>query len=322
VPANVARSIAALAVVLAGTWGTAQAQRSVTIGWLGSGSPDAVRQQAFEQSVRSQGFAPKLEIRFAQARLERLPELCADLVRLKPDLILVSDAVSTAAIKKATRTIPIVMAGASDPVGLGLVQSLARPGGNITGLSSPFGGEFAGKWVELLRELRPEARRVALLWNPEIPAARQRHEQIRQAAKKSGVELVHLDVRHADDFPKAFEGYVRSNAAGLVVDNAPFITAHAAQVLAFARKERVATVWGQGPPVRSGGGLLSYGTDYVHIYRQAGIYAAKIMNGASPAELPVEQPTKYELVVNLRTAKSLGISVPPAVLVRADHVVQ
>lgn len=300
---------------------SAQQQRSVTIGWLGSGSVDKVRQDAFERSLRDHGLAPRLEIRFAQARLDQLPALAAELVRLKPDLILAADAVSTTAAKKASDVIPIVMAGASDPVGLGLVRSLARPGGNITGLSSPFGGEFAGKWVELVREVLPKADRVAVLWNPEIPAARQRHEQVRQAAGNLRVELVSLEVRQTADFDKAFELYRRSDADGLIVDNAPFMTANAAKVLAFAAKNRVATVWGHAPMV-SAGGLISYGTDYRDIYRKAGLYAVKILNGARPADLAVEQPAKYELVVNLMVAKKLGLSLPPAVLIRADQTFQ
>lgn len=299
----------------------AQQKRNVTIGWLGSGSVDKARQEAFELSLREHGVAPRLEIRFAQAKLDRLTELAADLVRLNPEVILSADAVSTTAAKKATTKIPIVMAGASDPVGLGLVQSLAHPGGNITGLSSPFGDEFASKWVELLREVRPGANRVAVLWNPEIPAARRRHEQVRQVAKTLGIQLTSLEVRHTNDFERAFDLYKRSEAAGLIVDNAPFITAHASKILGFATKNRVATVWGHAPIVREGG-LLSYGADYTDIYRKAGLYAVKILNGAKPSDLPVEQPTKYELVINLLTAKSLGLTIPRSVLVRADHTIQ
>jgi putative ABC transport system substrate-binding protein len=299
----------------------AQPARSITIGWLGSGSIDPVRQQAFESSLREHGFLPRIETRFAQGKLERLPDLASELARLRPHLILAADAVSTAAAKKVTQSIAIVMAGASDPVGLGLVQSLARPGGNVTGLSSPFSDEFAGKWVELLRELLPHAKRAAILWNPEIPAAKRRHAQVRQAAENLRVELVSLEVRSAAEFEKAFELYGRSDADGLIVDNAPFITTNASRVLAFAAKERVATVWGHAPLVHAGG-LLSYGADYRDIYRKAGIYAAKIANGARPADLPVEQPVKYELVVNLATAKRLGLSIPQAVLMRSDHTIR
>ena len=299
----------------------AQPSAAVSIGWLGSGAVDPGRQQAFERSLREQGIAAKLETRFAHARLERLPELAAELVRLNPEVILAADAVSTAAAKKATSSIPIVMAGASDPVGLGLVASLARPGGNVTGLASPFGDEFAAKWVELLRAVRPDARRFAVLWNPLIPAAKRRHQQVRQAAQAVGVQLSSLEVRSASEFDAAFAAYARSEAAGLIVDNAPFITANASRVIAFAASNRVPTVWGHAPLVR-GGGLLSYGADYADIYRRAGMYVGKILKGARAAELPVEQPTKYELVINLATAKALGVTVPGELLLRADETIR
>jgi putative ABC transport system substrate-binding protein len=301
--------------------GNAQQLRRVTIGWLGSGSLDTARQEAFEHGLRQHGLEARLETRFAQAKLDRLPDLAAALVRLSPELILVSDAVSTAALKKATSSVPIVMAGASDPVGLGLVQSLAQPGGNVTGLSSPFGDEFARKWVELLRDVRPGAKRVATIWNPEIPAARRRHAQVRHAAAALGLSLTSLEVRQTGDFERAFARYKETEPAGLIVDNAPFITANASTILEFATAARVATVWGHAAPVRAGG-LLSYGADYRDIYRKAAGYAAKIIQGAKPGDLPVEQPTKYELVINLRTAKALGLALPSSVLIRADDTIQ
>jgi len=296
-------------------------QRSVTVGWLGSGSPVSARQEAFERSLSERGFTPRLEIRFAQGKLERLPELAMDLVRLKPDLILVADAVSTAAAKKATSAIPIVMAGASDPVGLGLVESLARPGGNLTGLSSPFGDEFTGKWIELLRTVRPRATRLAILYNPEIPAAGRRHEQMQKAANSLGVQVVSLEVRRPEDFERVFHHYKRTDVAGLIVDNAPFIMAHASKILDFATKGRIVTVWGHASAVHAGG-LVSYGADYSDIYRKAGVYAVKILNGANPANLPVEQPSKFELVINMKTAKTLDLTVPPSLLIRADHIIE
>jgi putative ABC transport system substrate-binding protein len=295
-------------------------QRSAVIGWLGSGTPDPARRAAFEQSLRESGVAGKLEVRFAQANLERLPALAAEIVQVKPDLIVVADAVSTAALKKVTSTIPIVMAGASDPVGLGLIQSLARPGGNITGLTSPFGDEFTGKWVELLHALRPSAKRFAVLWNPEIPAARRRNEQIRAAARNSGVHLDSLEVREARDFERAFALYKSRGAEGLIIDNAPFITAHGAEILAFVRREAVPSVSGHAP-LASGGALISYGADFPDIYRKAALYAVKILDGAKPGDLAVEQPSKYELVINLAAAKSLGIQVPKTLLIRADRVI-
>ena len=296
-------------------------ERSVTVGWLGSGSPVSARQEAFQRSLRDRGFTPRMEIRFAQGKLERLPELVKDLVRLKPDLILVADAVSTAVLRKATSTIPIVMAGASDPVGLGLVESLARPGGNITGLTSPFGDEFAGKWIELARTVRPGATRLAILYNPEIPAARRRHEQMQKAANSLRVQVVSLEVRRPEDFEQMFRHYKRTDAAGLIVDNAPFIMAHATKILDFATKGRVATVWGHAPAVHAGG-LVSYGADYSDIYRKAGDYAVKILNGANPAALPVEQPSKFELVINMKTAKTLQLTIPSSLVLRADQIIE
>jgi putative ABC transport system substrate-binding protein len=297
------------------------AQRVVTIGWLGSGTPGAASQKAFERSLGDHGFQAKLEIRFAQGKPERLPELAMDLIRVKPDLILVADAVSTAAAMRVTATIPIVMAGASDPLNLGLIENLPRPGRNVTGVASPFGDEFAGKWLEFLRALRPGASRWAVLYNPEIPAARRRHEQIQKAGSGFGVEVIPLEVRRAEDFEQAFRHYKDTGANGLIVDVAPFIGARASKILEFAARDGVPTMWGDAGFVKAGG-LISYGTDYGDVYRKAGAYAARILNGAKPGDLPVEQTNRFELVINMKTAKILGLAVPPSLLLRADFVIK
>ena len=305
----------------------AQQAKAVVIGWFGSGSfasySDGAgsRRDVLIEVLRDNGFSVTLEPRFADGRLERLPELAAELVRLKPHLIMVADAVSTSALKKATTTIPILMAGASDVVGLGLVQSLARPGGNITGFSSPYGDEFTTKWVELLKGVLPDARRLAVLWNPEIPAARRRNEQMQRAARATGVELLSLEVRRAEDFEQAFKVYRESGAAGLIVDNAPFMGVHGSKIHDFALRARVPTMWGRARRAEAGG-LLDYGVDNTSLYRKVGLQAVKILNGKKPGDLPVEQPTRYELVVNLKTARAIGVTIPQSTLVRADRVIE
>jgi len=305
----------------------AQQPKAVVIGWLGSGSfasytgaAGSVRDVLIEV-LRDNGFAATLESRFAEGQLERLPELAAELVRLKPQLIVVADAVSTSVLKKATNTIPIIMAGASDVVSLGLVQSLARPGGNVTGFSSPYGDDFTTKWVELLKGVLPDARRLAVLWNPELPAARQRNEQMQRAARATGLELISLEVRRAEDFEQAFKVYRVRGAAGLIVDNAPFMRVHESKIQDFSVRARVPTIWGRASSAERGG-LLAYGVDYRNLYRKVGLYAAKILNGRKPADLPVEQPTRYELVVNLKTARAIGITIPQSTLLRADRVIE
>ena len=302
----------------------AQQAKAVVIGWFGSGSlasyARAYRDFLIE-ALRDNGFAVTLESRFAEGKLERLPELADELVRLKPHLIVVADAVSTSALKKATTTVPIIMAGVSDVVGLGLVQSLARPGGNVTGFSSPYGDEFTTKWVELLKAVLPDARRLAVLWNPELPAARRRNEQMQRAARATGIDLVSLEVRSAEDFEQAFKAYRESGAAGLIVDNAPFMRVHATKIQDFALRSRVPTLWGSASGAE-GGGLMAYGVDYKNLYRKVGLQAVNILNGKKPADLPVEQPTRYELLVNLKAARAIGITIPPSTLVRADRVIE
>jgi ABC-type uncharacterized transport system substrate-binding protein len=319
-----ARLATALALTLLATPLAAQTQpaKAVVIGWLGSGAvTSTAARDALTKVLRDHGFAPELDLRFAEGRLERLPQLAAELVRRKPHLIVTADAVSTSAMKKETSTIPIVMAGASDPVDLNLVQSLARPGGNVTGLSSPFGDAFATKWVELLRDVVPGASRVALLWNPDIPAARRRHAQMQRAAQTMKLKLVSLEVRRAEDFEPAFEILRRRAAAGLIVDIAPFISVNASKILDFAGRARVPTVWGYVPGVR-GGGLLAYGIDFVDMHQRVAAYAVKILQGAKPADLPVEEPTKFTLVINVKTAKTLGLTIPPALLLLADELIE
>ena len=294
--------------------------RTVVIGWLGSGRTSS----SFLPIVavlRDQGFAATVQSRFAEGNLERLPGLASELVSLNPHLIITSDAVSTGAARGATTTIPIVMAGASDPLRLGFIQSFARPGGNVTGLSSPFGDQFATKWVELLRAVVPDADRVALLWNPEIPAARLRQEQIRRVAGAAGLELVSLEVRRTEDFEHAFKQFRQSRAAGIIVDNAPFISARALSIHNFVTAARIPSIWGFRASAEAGG-LISYGIDYSRVYERVGHYAAKILRGAKPADMPVEQPDRYELIVNLKTAKALGLNIPQSVLLRADRVIE
>ena len=292
------------------------------IGILRPGSPPDPLLDAFRQGLRELGYDEgrnvSIEYRWAEGRDERLPDLAADLVRLPVDVI-VAGVGAVEAAKHATSTIPIVMPVSSDPVRAGLVASLARPGGNVTGLTS-LSGELPGKWMELLKETLPRVSRVAVLWDP---AGDPRQVDTSDAAARSlGVRLHVLKVGRVGGFDPAFAEARKNDAGALIVLGSPFFYVHRARLVELAAKHRLPAIYAQREFVVGSGGLMSYGTDYHHQFRRAATYVDKILKGAKPADLPIEQPTKFEFVINLKTAKALGLTIPPAVLARADEVIE
>ncbi len=278
---------------------------------------------AFRQGLRELGYVEgqtiALEVRWAEGRNERIPELVAELVGLKMDVLVVASSQAALAAKKATGTIPIVMVGA-DPVGLGVVASLARPGGNVTGLSI-FNEEIIGKRLELLKELVPGLTRVAVLRNPIVAAHATFWQETEVAARKLGVALQPFEVRGPEDFEAAFGAATRGNAQALIAFDDSLTLAYRPQIVALAASSRLPAMYGfrEFPDE---GGLMSYGPTFVDLFRRAATFVDKILKGAKPADLPVEQPTKFELVINRRTANALGLTVPPALLAQADEVIE
>jgi putative ABC transport system substrate-binding protein len=257
-----------------------------------------------------------IEYRSAEGRLDRLPALAAELVNLKVDVIVASETPAVQAAKRATAEIPIIMAPSGDPVGTGLISSLSRPGGNVTGLSAAT-AELAGKSLELIREILPGARRVAALADPANSFTKSFLAQIHASAKAADLDVQDVMLSATQDFEPIFAGMVGGGVAALIVQP----TLPRAPIIALARKHRLATVSGNRA-FADAGGLMSYAGSLADRYRNAAPYVDKILKGARPADLPVQQPTKFELVINLKTAKALGISVPPAMLTRADEVIE
>jgi len=261
-----------------------------------------------------------IERRYSEGRNERLPDLAADLVRLKVDVIVAAGTPPPYAAKRATTTIPIVMTNASDPVGSGLVASLARPGGNITGLSllSP---ELAGKQLELLKETVPKVSRVAVLWNPANPVHTLILRQAEVAARSLRLQLQILEARGPNEFDSAFSAMTKERAGALLVLADPMFFGHRTRLADLAAKSRLPSVFLLREHADAGG-LMAYGPSTRDNFRRAATYVDKILKGAKPGDLPIEQPTKFELVINLKTAKALGLTIPRFVLGRADEVLQ
>ncbi len=296
------------------------------IGLLSPFSPSdaALWHQAFRQGLRDLGWVEgknvSIEYRYAEGRTDRLPDLAADLVRLKVDIIVVSVTTDALSAKKATGTIPIVMASVGDPVASGLVASLARPGGNITGLSQ-IAPELVGKRLELLKEIVPKLSRVAVLWRPEADSSPLAWKESQLPARALGLQLHSMEVRSSDDFDKAFEDATRARAGALAVTPDPLFVRNLKRIAALAAKSRLPSIFHLREFADSGG-LLTYGVDRSDMFRRAATYVDKILKGAKPGDLPVEQPTKFELVINLKTAKALGLTIPQSVLMRVDEVIQ
>ena len=303
----------------------AKAQR---VGFLWDGSSSDPRVQgllgAFLQGAREFGYVEGqnliVENRYAEGRPERLAALAAELVQLGPDVLVATGTPSPLALKGATSTIPIIAAASGDLVGSGLVASLARPGGNVTGLSgvSP---DIAGKRLQLLKELLPAVSRVAVLSNGGNPYPRLVVRETEVAARVLSVQLQSVEVQGPDDLERAFAAIAEGAAGALVVVEDPLTFVQAKRIVEFVARRRLPTMYGLREFVATGG-LLSYGVHLPDLLRRAGGFAAKVLKGAKPADIPVEQPTKFELVINMKTAKLLGLTIPPSVSARADEVVE
>src|SRR6266508_2545871 len=274
--------------------------------------------EAFRQSLRELGYVEgqniAVEIRSAEGKSDRLPALARELVSIKVDVIVTSTTPAIQAAKQATTTIPIVTISA-DPVGTGLIASLARPGGNITGLSV-VGPEISGKQLELVNETLPKVKRVAFVWDPANAALTLRFKEVEIAARTLGLQIESLELRTPNKLESVLESAITKRAGALIVPP-PIANAYQKQIVDFAAKNRLPAMFEDSDSVEHGG-LMSYGTNLVDLYRRAAIYVDKILKGAKPADLPVEQPTKFELVINLKTAKALGLTIPPTLLLRAD----
>jgi len=304
-----------------------QAGRTFRIGYLGVSSPSLERHlvEAFRQRLRDLGYVEgqsiTIEYRWAEGQDDRLPDLAADLVRLKPDVIVTTGTPGTLAAKQATKAIPVVMTSSGDPVQAGLVVSLARPGGNVTGLTI-FGPELEGKRLEFLREAIPRLSRVAVLWNPANPALVPvlREAQIAAEALRLTLQPV-VEVRRVDDLELAFATIASARPHALVVIIDRFLLAHRRRIVDFAANRRLPAMYGYREYVDAGG-LMSYAPSDINLFRGAAVYVDKILKGANPANLPVQQPAKLELTINLKTAKALGLTIPQSLLRRADEVIR
>ena len=311
------------------------------IGFLGGGTPPAPPNttpqqcpiqgrpkgewQALMEGLREYGYLPGqnllIECRYTEARAERAPALAAELVSLQPDLLVAGYSHNILALKEATRTIPILIVAANDPVGRGFVASLAHPGGNVTGLTDTVGVQVVGKQLQLLKEAVPKVSRVAHLYYPPpvaIPAWGREQEA---AARALGLTLQLYEVRAPEELEGIFTAMTKAQADALLVGASPFLYIHAQRIVDLAAQRRLPAVY-PGRDFVEAGGLMSYWADYPAIWRRVGFYVDKILKGTKPADLPVEQPTTFELLINLKTAKALGITIPQSLLSRADEVIQ
>jgi len=307
----------------------AQRERTIRIGWLSPGSTVTHGSflDAFRQRLRELGYVEgrdlAIESRWAEGKLERLPALAAELVALKVDVIAAGGTLAALAAKQATRTLPIVFANAGDPVGSGLVTSLARPGGNVTGLSM-LAQELVGKRLELLTQAVPGVSRVAILRQPGGLGERTEKDMLKEAevaARALGVRPQFVEARGPADFDRAFSDMTRARAGALTVLPSAMFNTERRRLVDLAAKNRLPAVYPWREFVDAGG-LMAYGSDLADLFRRAATYVDKILRGAKPADLPVEQPTKFELVINLKTAKALGLTIPQSLLGRADEVIQ
>jgi putative ABC transport system substrate-binding protein len=318
--------IVAIAITLTLCGAVAQAQQQAKISRiaylsLGAPSSSSPNLNAFRRGLRQLGYFEGqnifIEYRYAESRTERLPDLVADLVRLKVDVIAASGTQANLAAKKGAGAIPIVMTNSDDPLGSGLVESLARPGGNVTGFSS-LGQELSGKRLELFREAFPKVRRVAVLWHTTAnPAFR----MTQTAAQALGIKILSSEVRGPEDFDNAFALVTRERSDGLFTVTAAFMTLNRKRIVEFAAKNRLPAMYHNEQFVEDGG-LMSYATSIQDLHYRAATYVDKILKGAKPAELPVQQPMKFDFVVNLKAAEQIGVTIPPNLLVRAQRVIR
>ncbi len=299
-----------------------QAGKVYRIGFLRAGQPPESYLDGFQQGLRERGDVygqnVVVEFRATDGSVDPLPRLTEELLRLKVDVFLASAAPAAVAVRRATTSVPIVFVGVVDPVGLGLVPSLGRPGGSITGLATT-SADFAGKRLELLRAIVPSLRRVAVLWHPANPSNPIQLKGAQAAARALGMRLEPVSIQGPNDFDSASKAV--PGADGLLFLESPLFTTHRARLAELAARSRLPAIYGQREYVEVGG-LMSYGTHFKDLYRRAAWYVDKILKGAKPGDLPVEQPTNFELVINLKTAKALGLTIPPSLLQRADQVIE
>ncbi len=303
-----------------------QATSLVKIGLLSPFSPSDTMMwhQAFRARLQELGWTEgnnlAIEYRYANGNNDQLLELITDLIRLKIDVIVTSVTNDTLATKNATATIPIVMAAAGDPVATGIVQSLARPGGNITGLSQ-MNTDLSGKRLELLREVSPQISSVAVLSNPDDPISALGLKEFQQSASRLGLAIFSFEIRDTRELDKAFDHIARAHSSAIAIMPNPVFVISLKRIADFAQHERLPSVFHLAE-FPEAGGLLSYGVDRTDLFRRAAGYVDKILRGARPGDLPIEQPTKFEFVINLRTAKALGLTIPQMLLARADQVIE
>ncbi len=282
------------------------------------------RNESFQQGLRELGYVEGknivIEWRYAEGKFERMPALAAELVHLKVDVIVTAGASSTRAVAAATSTIPIVMTNEADPVGTGVIASLARPGGNVTGLST-LSPEIVGKQLELLKEVVPGLSRVAVLATSTNPGYTQTRKEIERAAALLKVKLQHLDVLGSGDIEATFGAIRQGRAGAIVVLPSPVLVSQRTQLAEFALKHRLPTMYPRSDYVEDGG-LMTYSTSVADLDRRAATFVDKILKGSVPADLPVEQPLRFEFIINLKTAKQIGLTIPSSVLVRADRVIR
>jgi putative ABC transport system substrate-binding protein len=296
------------------------------IGFLGNSTAalEANLVGPFRDRLRELGYEEGrnivIEYRWADGRYERFPALIAELVALKVDAIVTAGTPASVAVKNATTTIPLVMVAVGDPVATGLVASLARPGGNITGLTS-MSVEMEGKRLELLREVSPKTSNIAVLWNAASPIQVIEEEEVRAAAQVLGMKLLSLGVRTREQIDEALAAIMRERPDALLVLADRLFLHHRTRLMDFAAQQRLPGVHAYRELVEAGG-LMSYGPSYADMHRRAATYVDKILKGAKPADLPVERPIKFELVINLRAAKALGLTIPPSIILRADEVIE
>jgi ABC-type uncharacterized transport system substrate-binding protein len=319
-------ALCALFFALCSRAGAQQSGKIPRIGFLLAvpASTISARIEAFRQGLRELGYVEgkniAIEWRSTEGKADRLPTLAAELVRLKVDVIVSGGPPPTRSAKQATATIPIVMGYDDDPVGSGFVASLAHPGGNITGLAT-LAPEISAKQMELLKEIVPKLSRVAVLGNASQPGHPQAFREINLAADEFRVQIHYLEIREPKDIETAFQAASKERADAVLVVTTPILTSQRRRLIDLAMKNRLPTIYAR-PEYVEDGGLVFYGVSYTDLFRRAAGYVDKILKGAKPADLPVEQPTKFELVINLKTANQIGLTIPPNVLARADRVIK
>ena len=300
----------------------AQQPKLAKIGWLAErvGSGRELFRREFRELGYIEGKNIAYEYRYSENKPDSLPTLADELLRAQVDVIIVNGTTPAVAAKNATRTIPIVLLNVADPVGAGLIDSLPRPGGNVTGVTS-IAAVLAGKRLELLKESIPKLSRVAILWDPRDSSGTQQWKESQLAAPELGLQLHSIEVPTSDRYESAFKEAIKAGSAALMVTTSPLLTSGQKVITELAIRHRLPAIYARADYVESGG-LMSYGQDRAEPYRRAALFVDKILKAAKPAELPVEQPTKFELVINLKTAKQIGLTVPPNVLARAEKIIR